>query len=123
MISLADADHGSIGESGYVISDRLDAIDALSKTSTKGVLDSLLNIQQNVYTEDYMNSMHRAYHPAVSAPPVNLEVINSRHFSNEKRLELFDPFLCQALSPIPALTQYELRTKYHVCLLYTSRCV
>lgn len=114
LISLADADHGSIGESGYVISDRLDAIDALSKTSTKGVLDSLLNIQQNVYTEDYMNSMHRAYHPAVSAPPVNLEVINSRHFSNEKRLELFDPFLCQALSPIPALTQYELRTKYHV---------
>ncbi|CUS24058.1 LAQU0S13e02344g1_1 [Lachancea quebecensis] len=101
-------------KNSFIIEDERRNLVTLSKSSTKGVLDSLLNIKQGVYENEYMNSWQPAYHPAVSAPPINVEVSNSNHFSHEKHLELFDPFLCQALNRIPAQTQYELRTKFQL---------
>ncbi|CAR25080.1 chromatin-remodeling ATPase INO80 [Lachancea thermotolerans CBS 6340] len=103
-----------LNKNSFIVEDERRNLVTLSKSSTKGVLDSLLNIKQGVYEDEYMNSWQPAYHPAVSAPPINLEVSNSNYFSHEKHLELFDPFLCQALNRIPAQTQYELRTKFQL---------
>ncbi|EJS43823.1 ino80p [Saccharomyces arboricola H-6] len=77
-------------------------------TSSKGVLASLLNIKELAYENDYLNNIQRGYHPNVSAPPITIEVLGSSHISNSLNHELFDPVVTQALSDIPAITQYNM---------------
>ncbi|SCV05362.1 LANO_0H05820g1_1 [Lachancea nothofagi CBS 11611] len=107
-----DEDLKNKSQHKYTLENSSDTLTNLSKNTTDGVLASLLNIKQDVYENEYMNNWHPAYYPAANAPPINLEISSSSQFSQEKRLELFDPFLCQALSAIPAEVQRDLRTKH-----------
>lgn len=95
-------------QKSLLFGDRLEQLNLLSKTTTKGILDSLLNIKQNVYDREYMNLMSPAYHATASAPPINIEVLSSMNFANKKRLELFEPEVSQALGAIPPIIQYNL---------------
>ncbi|SCU88753.1 LADA_0E11892g1_1 [Lachancea dasiensis] len=101
-----------VNRNRFTVENCSDALFNVGQTTTKGVLDSLLNIRRGVYEEQYMNVWHPAYHRAVNAPPINMEVASSSQFSRRRQLELFDPVLCQAFSSIPAETQLELLTKY-----------
>lgn len=98
----------------YLIENRLQSLLNLGKTTTSGVMDSLLNIKEKVYDEEYMNSWQKAYHPVASAPPVDLQILSSRHFANDKTVELFDPVVSQALSEIHPIIQHEMYVEKHI---------
>ncbi|GMM54755.1 chromatin-remodeling ATPase [Maudiozyma humilis] len=85
-----------------------DKLTNLSKETTGGVLESLLNIPRDVYVEKYLNTLSRAYHPAASATPINIRVLGSSNFTTRLDQELFNPTISQALSDIPATTQYNM---------------
>lgn len=94
--------------SSLLISDRTQKLLDMNCSTTTGVLDSLLNIKEEVYYNEYMNTLHRAYHPAVAALPVNIGVPGSSNFTTRLNRELFDPVISQALSDIPVTTQYNM---------------
>nr|8EU9_Q Chain Q, Chromatin-remodeling ATPase INO80 [Saccharomyces cerevisiae S288C] len=78
---------------------------------SEGVMASLLNVEKHAYEREYLNCIQRGYHPNVSAPPVTIEVLGSSHVTNSINNELFDPLISQALSDIPAITQYNMHVK------------
>ncbi|AJR81918.1 Ino80p [Saccharomyces cerevisiae YJM453] len=78
---------------------------------SEGVMASLLNVEKHAYEREYLNCIRRGYHPNVSAPPVTIEVLGSSHVTNSINNELFDPLISQALSDIPAITQYNMHVK------------
>ncbi|CAI4039134.1 hypothetical protein SMKI_07G1050 [Saccharomyces mikatae IFO 1815] len=83
-------------------------LEVSKNTASRGVMASLLNVKELAYEDEYLNCIQRGYHPNVSAPPVTIEVLGSSHISNSIDNELFDPVVTQALSDIPAITQYNM---------------
>lgn len=82
---------------------------------------SLLNVKKHAYEREYLNCIQRGYHPNVSAPPVTIEVLGSSHVTNSINNELFDPLISQALSDIPAITQYNMHVKREYLLKIFQR--
>ncbi|CCD26512.1 chromatin-remodeling ATPase INO80 NDAI_0H03390 [Naumovozyma dairenensis CBS 421] len=101
-------------EKNLKIVDKTRNLRNLSRTCTDGVLQSLLNIKEHVYQENYFNSLHRSYRPNASSVPISIEVNGSNHFSNQMERELFNPTIAQALSEIPPITQYRMHVKKHI---------
>lgn len=94
-----------------IMPERINRLKELSKTTTEGVLESLLNIKEKVFEDQYFGSMHPGSYPAASAPPVTIEVLGSSHITNELKHELFDPTITQALSSISPVTQYNMHVQ------------
>lgn len=88
--------------------DKLKRIQNLGKITTDGVLSSLLNIKESVYTQQYLNSLHPAFHPGASAAPISIDVKGCSNVSGKVERELFDPVMSTALSGIPVETQYNM---------------
>ncbi|AMD20070.1 HCL081Wp [Eremothecium sinecaudum] len=88
-----------------LITNKINYLENLSRTTQNGVLEALLNIKAKCYEDQYLNVMRPAYCPAVSAPPINLHVLGSRNFMIRKEEEMFDPRICQSLSIIPPVIQ------------------
>ena len=91
-----------------ILMDKADILINTSKVTTKGILDSLLNIKETVYENEYLNSLHPGYRPNASAVPISLEISGCSHLTNEMNYELFNPVITQALSEIPPITQYNM---------------
>ncbi|SMN19229.1 similar to Saccharomyces cerevisiae YGL150C INO80 ATPase and nucleosome spacing factor [Maudiozyma saulgeensis] len=100
--------------SSLLLNSNTERLVALSNRTTGGILDSLMNVRENLYFREYMNTFHRAYHPAVASPPVNIRVLGSSNFTNRIERELFDPVVSQALSDIPTTTQYNMLIHKHI---------
>lgn len=91
-----------------IIVDKITHVQNLARTTTNGVLSSLLNIKDHVYEAQYLNSLHPGAHPAASAAPISIEVLGCRHLTNEMERELFNPAVSLAFSDIPVETQYNM---------------
>lgn len=98
-------------EKSLMIIDRSKQLDALRGVTTGGILDSLLNIKDTVYEDQYFNSLQPGYHPGASAPPISLQILGSSHSSRSHERDMFDPVVSQALSDINPLTQYNMLVK------------
>lgn len=97
-----------------LIEDKLDHLNLLSKQSTSGVIETLMNIKANYYDEHYMNSLNRSARYAAVATPINIQVLGSSNFSNKIQSELFDPVVSQAFSEIPPIIEYKMHYKKHI---------
>lgn len=93
---------------GLYIPSKQSKLHELSRTTTTGVLDSLLNVQNSVYIDQYFNSLHPSYRPGASSTPISIDVPGCGHLHEQVQRELFDPVISQALSDIPPETQYNL---------------
>ncbi|CCE63928.1 hypothetical protein TPHA_0G00920 [Tetrapisispora phaffii CBS 4417] len=98
-------------EQSLRIIDKSRQLDCLKRTTTGGVLDALMNIQEKVYEENYFNSMQRGYRPNASATPVLIQVLGSNNAAAKQKRELFDPVFSQAFADIPPITQYRMLTE------------
>lgn len=98
-------------ERSLIVAGRGNKLTELAKTTTNGVLDSLLNIRRQYFEEKYFESLNRGYHDGAAAPPITIEVLGSSNFSNKIHRELFEPVVSQAFSDIPSITQYNMHVK------------
>lgn len=89
-------------------------LENLANLATENVLSALLNVKSTVYSDQYFNSLHPGSHPMATATPVSIEVLGSSHMTNKVQQELFDPTISQALSDLPASTQYNMLAEKHI---------
>lgn len=108
---LYEGDSNSTSKHNLSSVDRVTYLQNLAKTTTGGVLSSLLNIKDSVYDEQYFKSLHPAFHPAASAAPISIDVKGCSHVTATVQRELFNPSLSAALSGIPTMTQYNMHIK------------
>ncbi|CAL9735528.1 chromatin-remodeling ATPase Ino80p [Monosporozyma servazzii] len=101
-------------EKSLIVPERYTEITKLAKTTTGGVLESLLNIQGQYYDEQYFESFNRGYHEGAAATPISIEVLGSSNFTTKIQRELFDPVVSQAFCNIPPTTQYNMHVKKHI---------
>lgn len=92
-----------------------DLLRYLNKPSYESESD-LLSVQDTVYYGNYLNVMQPCYSPPVAAPPVEINVLGSRRFSNIMSDYLFSPKVTNALSTIPPTTQYHMLVDKHIPL-------
>ncbi|CAR25552.1 hypothetical protein ZYGR_0A01170 [Zygosaccharomyces rouxii] len=98
-------------KSGLHVYDKPERLLALSRTTTDGVLSSLVDIQNKIYDDQYFNCMHPGYRPGAASTPISIDVLGCRHLYERRGQELFNPTISQALSEIPPETQYNLKVE------------
>lgn len=96
---------------GLHVCDNPQKLHALSRISTGGVLNPLIDVRNRVYDEQYFNSLHPSYRPDAASTPISVDVPGCRHFYEQTEREMFDPVISQALSDIPPETQYNLHVE------------
>lgn len=93
-----------------VVSNANDLIaDFIAQADTN--LPNLTGIRNDIYHNDYLNSIQPGYCPKVVAPPINFNVNGSLNFTNKMSSYLFNPVITTALSSIPPPTQYNMFVK------------
>lgn len=114
-LSIAFEENGFRADLGHLrIPERINRLEKLSRVTTGGVLQSLLDIKGRVYEDQYFASMHPGSYPAASAPPISIEVLGTSHLTKELDRELFDSTISQALSEISPITQYNMHVQKKV---------
>lgn len=106
--SIAYDEGEKIFSSNLLINDKLKYLHLLKNSTSGSVLKNLLEIPSSVYENEYFNSISPAYHPAASAPPINIDVLASNNFVQKKQYEMFNPSISSALSSIPSSVQHKL---------------